>query len=119
MKQRINALTLSFILLASACTDTTQDQDTTTGHANESPLALSFNYHCESGEVITASYPSTDTATIRYKGGIYHMQRAVSASGGRYVGDEWEWWTKGPGGMLSRLNADGNSGDSIEICTES
>ncbi len=81
------------------------------------------NYRCKSGEAIAATYPSTDLATIQYKDRIYNMRIAVSGSGARYVGSELEWWTKGSGigseGTLFRHNADGTSGDSVEVCTES
>jgi membrane-bound inhibitor of C-type lysozyme len=80
------------------------------------------NYRCESGEAIAATYPSTDSATVQYKGGNYNMHIAVSGSGARYVGGELEWWTKGAGpgseGALFHHMADGTSGERIELCTE-
>ncbi|WP_132998612.1 MliC family protein [Luteimonas arsenica] len=83
------------------------------------PLLLAgLNYR----EDVT-SYPSTDSATVQYKGSSYSMQIAVSASGARYVGNDLEWWTKGSGagsdGTLFRHNADGTSGDLIEQCIQS
>ena len=80
------------------------------------------NYRCQSGETIAATYPTTDSATVQYKGNNYNMRIAVSASGSRYVGDELEWWTKGSGpgseGTLFRHMADGTTGESIESCSE-
>ena len=80
-------------------------------------------YTCESGAEIVASYPSTETATIRYQGAQHEMAIAVSASGARYVGDGLEWWTKGSGsgseGTLLEHLADGTSGDVLENCTAS
>jgi membrane-bound inhibitor of C-type lysozyme len=52
-------------------------------------------YHCPDGSLIEAWYPGTDTATIVYQGRSIEMTSAVSASGARYVGGSWEWWTKG------------------------
>lgn len=78
-------------------------------------------YRCESGQVITAAYPGTDAARVRYQGREYSMGIAISGSGARYTGEGLEWWTKGSGtgstGMLSRLEADGTSGEIIENCT--
>lgn len=81
------------------------------------------NYRCESGQSIVATYPSTDSATIHYKGSSYDMKIAVSASGARYVGGGLEWWTKGSDagseGILFRHLADGRSGSIIETCKAS
>lgn len=109
-------LTFASILLTAGCVSVPQESV-----AAQSPTAHS--YVCQSGETIAATYPSTDTATIRYKGNTYNMQIAVSASGARYVGGELQWWTKGSGagseGTLFRHLADGTSGQIIESCTES
>ena len=81
-----------------------------------------LNYRCESGETIAATYPSTEVATVNYKGSHYKMQIAVSGSGARYVGSELEWWTKGSGpeseGTLFRHRADGTSGEIVESCKQ-
>lgn len=78
-------------------------------------------YACESGARIVASYPDTDTATVTYQGRTHRLKIAVSASGARYVDERIEWWTKGSGkgasGTLLRHNADGTSGDVLELCT--
>ncbi len=66
-------------------------------------------YQCTDGSIIEAWYPTTDTARIVYQGRSIEMTSAVSASGARYVGDGWQWWTKGmTEGMLSPL-AEGES----------
>ncbi|SER23107.1 Membrane-bound inhibitor of C-type lysozyme [Nitrosomonas sp. Nm51] len=119
----IGSLAISLILLLSACGSSPQEPEGTQASA-ATPSTLSVhNYRCESGETITAIYPSTDSTTVQYKGSTYSMQIAVSGSGARYVGGELEWWTKGSGagseGTLFRHNADGTSGDSVEVCTES
>lgn len=115
-------LPLACILLASACAISPQDKvDVQTPVAAPSTPFVR-NYRCESGEKIAATYPSTDSATVQYKGRNYTMQIAVSGSGARYVDGELEWWTKGSGpgsaGTLSRHMPYGTSGESIELCTE-
>jgi len=75
---------------------------------------------CQSGAVINAAYPDTDSATLHYRGHTLQLKIAVSASGARYVDEQLEWWTKGSGpgaqGTLLRHNADGTSGDVLERC---
>lgn len=119
----IGSIAISSILLLSACAGSPQQQEGANASAATPSTSSVRNYRCESGEVINATYPSTESATIQYKGDTYSMQIAVSGSGARYVGGELEWWTKGSGtgsgGTLFRHNADGTSGDSIEVCTES
>ncbi|KIQ96692.1 MliC family protein [Lysobacter sp. A03] len=101
------------VLLLSACATAPQ---TPTGSAS-----TTHNYRCESGQTIAASYPTTDSATVQYKGESHNMAIAVSASGSRYVGGEMEWWTKGSGtgseGTLFRHMADSTTGEVIERCT--
>lgn len=111
------------IVLVSACASSPQDKVNAQMPLMASSTSSVHNYRCVSGEVITIAYPSTDSATVKYKGNNYLMKIAVSASGARYIGGELEWWTKGFGsgseGTLFRHLADGTSGDSIEHCTES
>lgn len=82
-----------------------------------------YTYQCESGVKVTAEYPSTEAVFVDYKNVRYTMERTVSASGARYVGDGMEWWTKGSGpgseGMLSRLGENGESSEVIELCAVS
>ena len=114
------ALALCSILSLSACAGHRQVQE---GDRPSTAAPAAHDYRCRSGETIVASYPSTDSATVQYKGTTYDMRIAVSGSGARYVGGGLEWWTKGSGpgsdGMLYRHAADGTSGDSLEACTAS
>ncbi len=116
------SLTLAFSLLVSACTDSHENEVDAQTNVAASPASSEHNYQCESGEIIAATYPSSDTATVEYQGNSYNMHIAVSASGARYLGGGLEWWTKGAGagssGMLLDHMADGTTGDSIELCTE-
>ena len=111
-------ITLASILLASGCASF--------HHAERGQVAASpsvpgaHDYQCESGETITAAYRSGDTATVRYQTRTYTMHIAISGSGARYVGEGFEWWTKGSGpgseGTLFRHQADGTSGEIVERC---
>ena len=124
-------LAIASTLLLSACTQSPESNDvaqapvtepaaeSATAPEAEPASAPSHSYQCESGETITAIYPNTDSATIEYKGTSYDMQIDVSGSGARYVGGEFEWWTKGSEGTLLHHLADGTSGENIELCTES
>lgn len=116
-------LIFTSILLVSACASSTHKQEAAEASATAPSPSSVHNYRCESGETVAATYPSTDSATVQYKGGNYDMKIAVSGSGARYVGGGLEWWTKGSGagseGTLFRHMDDGTSGASIELCTES
>lgn len=116
----IGLAAISSALFLSACASTPKEQESSS--ASEATSSM-HSYRCESGEAITATYPSTDSATVQYKGNTYDMQVAVSGSGARYVGAQLEWWTKGSGtgseGTLFHHNADGTSGDIVETCKES
>ena len=78
-------------------------------------------YKCDSGESITVSYASTETATVNYQDQDYALDIAVSGSGARYVGEKYEWWVKGAGaearGILFKHNSDGSTGDTVENCS--
>lgn len=112
-------ITFASILLVSACNGSPENKV----EADASTVAstsTTHNYRCESGEAIATTYPTTDSATVQYKGSVHKMQIAVSGSGARYVGDDMEWWSKGSGagseGTLFHHNADGTSGETIELC---
>ncbi|MCX7514068.1 MliC family protein [Frateuria sp. STR12] len=59
------------------------------------PEAPGFAYHCADGRVVQASYPDSEHALLVMAGKPYRLTIALSASGARYVGDGWQWWTKG------------------------
>lgn len=90
--------------------------------APTSPPAAAVGYACESGKVVTVTYPDTETARISYDGRDYVLTSAVSASGARYAGQGLEWWTASRNGQesgtLSRLGPnDQTSGAIIERCS--
>lgn len=111
------------ILLVSACASSPQEKGDAQAPVATPSTSSVHDYRCESGETIATTYPSTDSATVQYKGSEYNMRIAVSGSGARYVGGGLEWWTKGSGpgseGTLFRHMADGSSGEIIERCSES
>jgi membrane-bound inhibitor of C-type lysozyme len=68
--------------------------------------AQTVTYHCEDGRTVQASYADTDTAVLTLDGHVHQLRIAISASGARYVGDGWQWWTKGlRDGQLAPLPA--------------
>ncbi|HUH54905.1 MAG TPA: MliC family protein [Rhodanobacter sp.] len=54
-----------------------------------------LSYTCDDGRKVQASYPDTTTAVVTLDGNTHHLHIAISADGARYVGDHWQWWTKG------------------------
>ncbi|WP_423820528.1 MliC family protein [Salinisphaera sp. SPP-AMP-43] len=81
------------------------------------------HYDCDDGEAITVQYPGADHAQVSYQGTTYAMHIAMSADGARYIGDEYEWWTRGTGkgadATLFDHQDDGLTGDVITTCHES
>jgi len=73
-------------------------------HAAPAPTPAWTSYACSDGQVVQAAYPDTDTALVKIKGEAHTLHVAMSGSGARYVGDGWQWWTKGMhDGMLAPL----------------
>lgn len=108
-------------LTAAACS---QEAPPTTApvEAPVAPLAAAVGYACESGKVVTVTYPDTETARVSYDGRDYVLASAVSASGARYAGQGLEWWTASrdgqESGTLSRLAPnDPTGGTIIERCS--
>lgn len=68
------------------------------------PATELVRYSCADGSTVEARYPTPETAQIVTAGKTVDMTIAQSASGARYVGDGWQWWTKGMiDGMLAPL----------------
>jgi membrane-bound inhibitor of C-type lysozyme len=64
-------------------------------HAQGSAPPSLINYTCADGRVVQAAYPDTTTAQIKINGHAHTLRSAMSADGARYIGDGWQWWTKG------------------------
>jgi membrane-bound inhibitor of C-type lysozyme len=83
----VRAAGLAVALLLSACA--------TNVAQGPSGAAQATAYTCADGSVVEAAYPSTNTAKLVYKSQPIDMHIAISASGARYIGGGWQWWTKG------------------------
>jgi membrane-bound inhibitor of C-type lysozyme len=85
------AVSIAAALLLAACQSHTSATKATT-------------YACSDGRQVQAAYPDTESAVLTLDGKTHHLHRAISADGARYVGDGWQWWTKGmQQGMLAPL----------------
>jgi membrane-bound inhibitor of C-type lysozyme len=72
--------------------------------AAATPATELVRYSCADGSTVEARYPTPETAQIVTAGKTVDMTIAQSASGARYVGGGWQWWTKGmTDGMLAPL----------------
>lgn len=68
--------------------------------------AATVVYRCDDGRQVQASYPDHGTAVLQFDGNRHVLRVALSASGARYVGDRWQWWTRGMHeGSLAPLRA--------------
>jgi membrane-bound inhibitor of C-type lysozyme len=83
------------VLVLAACAE---------GGAAPPPAGGSTTYVCSDGQKIVATYPDPRTAVVTLQGHTHAMTTAPSADGVRYVGDGWQWWTKGmTQGTLAQL----------------
>ena len=57
--------------------------------------AATITYTCTDGQTVQAQYPDPKTAVIVVNARSYTLLQTDSASGVRYVGNGWQWWTKG------------------------
>jgi membrane-bound inhibitor of C-type lysozyme len=80
-----------------------------------------YSYTCASGKQIIASYfADEDRVDVIHEGKTVPMKIAVSASGARYIGEGWVWWTKGTTeASLFRATESGDTGELLESCTGS
>lgn len=59
------------------------------------PTARVITYQCDDGRTVMAVYPDSTTAVLTLGGQTLQLHTAVSADGARYVGNQWQWWSKG------------------------
>ncbi|MGA4608439.1 MliC family protein [Pseudoalteromonas maricaloris] len=59
-------------------------------------------YQCDNDSVIKVDYNDSDKATVHFNEQVVKMKIARSASGAKYQGDGFVWWTKNDEGMLLR-----------------
>ncbi|MBB3011858.1 MliC family protein [Cupriavidus alkaliphilus] len=70
------------------------------------PEVRTMRYQCDGGKTLTVRYfnsPDNQAAVFRIDGKPVLAVSTVSASGARYVGGRYEWWTKGESGTLRDL----------------
>lgn len=90
--------------------------------ADGASAGSTMSYDCNNGQTIDARYPDSDRAVVHYQGDKLPMHIAISADGARYVGDDYEWWTRGSGqggeATLFAHASDGSTGDVVTTCHE-
>lgn len=109
-------------LTVAACSQEASPTPTAPVEAPVGSPAAAVGYACESGKVVTVTYPDTETARVSYDGRDLVLTSAVSASGARYAGQGLEWWTASRNGQesgtLSRLGPNEQAGGAvIERCS--
>jgi membrane-bound inhibitor of C-type lysozyme len=89
--------------------------------APQQSVGDTYAYTCESGKRIVATYfVDEDRAVISYHDKTVQMNIAISASGARYLGEGWVWWTRGTTeASLFRATESGDTGEMLESCTGS
>lgn len=96
------ALMVSSAFLVAGCQTASSDEPSAS-----SASAVYSRYSCADGSDVEAWYLTPGSARLLHKGGTIDLASAISASGARYVGGGWEWWTKGGReGRLSPLAPD-------------
>lgn len=86
-----------------ACSKPAEQAKAPAPAAKAAPVTV---YACDDGRSVRASYPDPDTAVVEIDGKSRNLKIAISASGARYTGDGYQWWTKGMSqGQLSPLAA--------------
>ncbi|WP_434779001.1 MliC family protein [Neisseria sp. Ec49-e6-T10] len=65
--------------------------------------AKTVTMRCDDGQIFRIAYPDQDHAVMSYNKELILLKNATSASGARYIGEGWQWWTKGSEGNLAVL----------------
>jgi membrane-bound inhibitor of C-type lysozyme len=50
---------------------------------------------CSDGTVVLVNYQNATSAALTIGGSTFHLLAAPSADGARYIGQGWQWWSKG------------------------
>jgi len=91
--------TLPALLLLAGC-----DGATVTSTSNmvdsATPVAATdagqgANFVCADGRTVRAVFLDPETLTLHIGSDTIAMHGATAASGARYIGEGWQWWTKG------------------------
>ena len=79
-----------------------------------------LRYKCSSGNSLTVQYMNTKNqqsfALLSVDGRKMLFVNVLAASGAKYVGDHYTWWTKGPEGSLTDDTADPNAAPMLAGC---
>ncbi|MDN7176530.1 MliC family protein [Caballeronia sp. SEWSISQ10-4 2] len=79
-----------------------------------------LRYKCSSGNSLTVQYMNTKNkqsfALLTVDGRKMLFVNVLAASGAKYVGDHYTWWTKGPEGSLTDDTADPNAAPMLAGC---
>jgi membrane-bound inhibitor of C-type lysozyme len=79
-----------------------------------------LRYKCSSGNSLTVQYMNTKNkqsfALLSVNGRKMLFVNVLAASGAKYVGDHYTWWTKGPEGSLTDDTADPNAAPMLAGC---
>jgi membrane-bound inhibitor of C-type lysozyme len=79
-----------------------------------------LRYKCSSGNSLTVQYMNTKNkqsfALLTVNGRKMLFVNVLAASGAKYVGDHYTWWTKGPEGSLTDDTADPNAAPMLAGC---
>ncbi|WP_042886546.1 MliC family protein [Cupriavidus necator] len=76
-------------------------------------------YQCDGGKTLSVRYfnsPDNQAAVFRLDGKPVLAVTTVSASGARYIGGRYEWWTKGEEGTLRDLMQGENAAPALGGC---
>jgi membrane-bound inhibitor of C-type lysozyme len=81
-----------------------------------SAASMGAKYACTNGSKVQATY-NGNKARLVLNGRVYLMTQALSASGVRYIGGGYTWWTKGDKADLYR-GTNLNTMKSLDSCRE-
>lgn len=83
------------------------------------PDVRTVRYQCDGGKTLSVRYfnsPDNQAAIFRLEGKPVLAVSTVAASGARYVGGRYEWWTKGEAGTLRDLMEAENAAPALASC---
>jgi membrane-bound inhibitor of C-type lysozyme len=79
-----------------------------------------LRYACRGGNTLTVQYMNTKNkqsfALLSVDGRKMLFVNVLAASGAKYVGDHYTWWTKGPEGSLTDETADPKAPPMLAEC---
>jgi membrane-bound inhibitor of C-type lysozyme len=79
-----------------------------------------LRYKCNGGQALTVQYMNTKNkqslALLTVDGRKILFVNVLAASGAKYVGDHYTWWTKGPEGTLTDETADPKAEPMLAEC---